>query len=117
MTVLILKIDKDSLDIVSEMDLEMSNSVGMTISHYADVTKSTSATLPFVIEGVKAQIPEINSVDYCVVIRKKVDFSSIGSNLNESQSAGKDIGQTNYKDKIPVRPKDLPKGFEELYRG
>lgn len=116
MAVRIIKINKDSLEIESKLYIEMSNSVGFTISHYADSPKASEATLPFVIEGVKAQIPQIKDIEYSVAIRKQVDFTAIGSNGPELQNVGKDVGQKEYKNDVPNRPTVLPPGFEELYK-
>jgi len=102
---------------VSNVVVNMANTSGMTISHFAGVTKSTMATLPFVIEGVETHIPTISEPEFCLVIRKKVDLTAVGVNGNVIKDIGKDIGKYDYKDSVPTVPNDLPPGFTELYKG
>ena len=117
MTIKIHKINKDDLAYVSSLLTDMSNSSGMTISHYADSTKQTSATIPYEIEGVEKHVPEIEIVEFSPVIRKKADFTGIGVNGEVIKDIGRDNGKYDYKKSAPKRPPDLPPGFKELHKG
>ena len=95
----------------------MSNTSGMTISHYAGAYLSTEATIPFDVEIVRDHVPKINNIDFCVVMRTKVDLDAIGPNEGIIKELGDDTGKYNYKNSVPSIPLDLPSGFQELYKG
>lgn len=117
MTIKIHKIGKDltySNNIVPTLS---SNSVGMVISHYADSVKLVEATLPYSIEVVKETVPFVDEVEFCVVIRKKVDLTAIGPNTQDINNTGKDVGANECPYQSPQRPPELPPGFTELYKG
>jgi hypothetical protein len=112
----ILKSDlskEDTLDVVLS---GLNSTNGMTISHFAYSSKQTEAVIPYTIEIVKEFVPKVN-IDFCVVIRKKIDLTAIGPNSNVIESIGKDIGKYNYADSVPSRLSDLPPGFVEFYKG
>lgn len=117
MTVKIHKINKDDLELIESVTSDLTDSNGMIISHYADSVKGTSATLNFEFEGVEHYLPVINSIDFCNVVRKKVDMDAIGPNQKTIKDIGKDVGKYGYKDSVPSQPPDLPPGFQELYKG
>jgi len=120
MTLKIHRIMKDDLSYVNSIDLNlsgMSNSSGMTISHFAYSSKSTEATLPYSIEVVKEYVPILKEVEFCVVTRKKVDLVAIGVNESVIKENGEDLGKYKYANSVPKNPSDLPPGFIELYRG
>jgi hypothetical protein len=112
----ITKFDKDTLTEVVSQEVDMPVPTGMTISHYADSVKSTEATIPFTIQGVERHVPEIEDVEFCIVVRKKIDLTAIGKNENAIKNNGNDVGSEDYSDSSPSRPLDLPPGFRELYR-
>jgi len=103
----------NTLDVVNS---GMSKSSSMTISSYADTSASTEATLQFSIEPVREHIPYIKEVEFCVVIREKVDLTAIGPNEGTIKKIGNDMGKYEYKDNVPSQIIDLPPGFTELYR-
>lgn len=80
-------------------------------SHYYPM----SVAIPFVIEGVDNYIPQIE-VDFCIVSRKKVNFTAIGPNMNIIKDVGMDTGKYNYANSAPTTPLVLPPGFTELYK-
>jgi len=115
MSIKVHKFLKDDLSYVNEVSVSMSNTNGLTISHFTCAIMDGESTLPFTIEGVEKYIPQIE-VDFCVVSRKKVDLAAIGPNSKIIKDIGKDKGKYNYKDSSPVQPLDLPPGFTELYK-
>ena len=112
----LVRIDKDSLSVTHGVDVELANTTGATISHYVGAERATSSTLPFVIEGVQAQVPTIGDTEFAVVIRKRVDFTAVGPNQETTQKIEKDTGTGGYKDRLPRRPYELPPGFKEKYK-
>jgi len=116
MTIKIHKYTKDTLEEEAVATVLMSNSTGMTISHYADSVKSTETTLLFTIESTEKHIPYIEDVEFVVSVRKKVNMVAVGPNEKVIKDVGKDFGKYNYADSVPTRPSDLPPGFEELYK-
>jgi len=117
MTVKIHKIFKDDLsEDASTKVVEMANTTGITISHFAGSLKSTEATITFEIEGAPYHVPYIDDVDFCLVGRKKVDLKALGSDGKIKKDIGKDIGKYKYTDRIPNFSLDLPPGFQELYK-
>ena len=94
----------------------MTNTTGMVISHYAHSWKSTSATIPFSIEGVNNHVPHIDDVDFCVVIRKKVNLTATGPNSKVRKDVGEDKGKYKYVEESPTPPLDLPPGFTEVFK-
>lgn len=120
MTLKIHKISKSSFVDSIEMDLlqsKMTDTCGMTISHYAYSTKQTEATLPYEIEVVQEFVPYINDVEYAISVRKRIDLTATGVNGEIIQDKGVDIGKYDYLDSVPHRPSSLPPGFIELYKG
>jgi len=116
MTVKIHKIEKEDLAYVDGIVTDMVSTSGMSISHYADSYKQTSATIPYEIEGVEKHIPIVEEVEFSPVVRKKVDFTGIGVNGQEIKDIGRDTGKYDYKKDVPKRPLDLPPGFTEIYK-
>ena len=104
MAITILKFNK-SLSLIDSEAIEVSES--MTIDHYADTIKSAEGEIEFTICATNCQIPEID-VDYCVVIREKVDLTAQGPNDVMIKNRDKDNNHAPY---VPV---DLPPGFIEL---
>jgi hypothetical protein len=88
----------------------------MTISHYAYSLKQTEATIPYEIEVVREYVPLIEEVEFCVVLREKVDLAATGPNEETIKDIGEDIGKYNYVNKSPSGLLNLPIGFQELYR-
>ncbi len=113
----ILKSDLSKAATIDLVQAGMSNSSGMTISHYAYSPKQSEAELPFEIEFIDDYVPNISNVDFCVVMRTKVDLTATGPNEKIIEGNGKDIGEYNYTDSVPKAPLDLPPGFTELYKG
>ena len=116
MAIKIHKIDKENLDYIGSIITGMANSSSMVISHYADSTKQTSATIPYEIEGVSKHVPALRETEFSPVIRKKVSLNGIGVNGNTIKDIGKDNGKYDYIDSVPTVPNDLPPGFKELYK-
>jgi hypothetical protein len=100
----------------SSIIITMGATSGMTVSHFAASIKSTEATVPFEIEGVQKHIPIIDEPEFCVVVRKKVDFTATGPNSKRITDIGEDSGMYKHVDSVPKIPLDLPPGFQELYR-
>ena len=120
MNIKIHKILKADLSHSGSIDLVasgMTSTIGMTISNYADSEKSVMATIPYTIEVVKDAMPNINDVEFCVGMRKKVDLTAIGVNGEIITEVGNDVGGSDYPNKVPHRPLDLPPGFTQLYKG
>ena len=117
MTIKIHLIEKDGLDLVDTKEITLANTTSMTISHYAYSVKSTSASIPFSIEGAEKHIPHVDEIEFCTVVRKKVDFTAVGPNEKVIKEIGKDVGKYDYKDDVPTKPTDLPPGFTEIYKG
>jgi len=115
------KVNKSDLSYISNVDVEkasnFADTTGMTISHYADYTKPSSASIPYSIEVVKESVPFIEEVEFCVVMRKKVDLTAIGVNEKTITNVGNDVGANEYPNKVPHKPSDFPPGFVELYKG
>lgn len=116
MTIKIHKVNKNDLTYIKSVDTSMANSSGMTISHYADSYKQTSASIPYEIEGVEKHIPILEDPEFGIAITKKIDFTAIGVNSNVIEDIGKDTGKYDYVNDVPTRPIDLPPGFTELYK-
>ena len=117
MTIKIIKYSKTDFSLVEEIKTSLSKSTGMTISHYADSDKASGVTLDFEFEGMAKHVPHINDIEFCTVVRKKIDMTGVGVNGKIIKDVGNDIGKYNYKDVAPKRLSDLPPGFQELYKG
>jgi len=120
MTIKIHRILKSDLSNAGTIDVHasgMSNTSGMTISHFAFAPQQTEATIPYSLEIVSEHVPKISQTDYCIVIRKKIDLTAVSVNEKTIEDIGKDIGEYDYTDNVPARPLDLPPGFTELYKG
>jgi len=115
MSVVIHKLNKILLEEMASLDMTMSNSASMTISHLAGAVKSASVELPYLIEGVDTHVPEIADVEFCVVSREKVDLTATGVNENIKKNIGEDVGEYKHTDNVPPPPSDLPPGFTEIY--
>ena len=112
-------IKKSDLSLVTSISPSlagMSNSSGMVISHYAYSEKQTNATIPFEMEIVREYVPIIKDIEFCVVLRTKVDLTAIGPNEETIKDIGNDIGKYDYNNSVPSIPLDLPPGFKELHR-
>ena len=116
MTIIIHKINKEDLSLDSSISTGMSSSSGMTVSHYADSVKQTSATIPYEIEAVEKHVPEVENVEFSPVIRKKADFTGIGVSGGVIKDIGRDNGKYDYKESVPKPPPDLPPGFQEVHK-
>ena len=101
---------------ISVTNAGLSNSSGMTISHYAGSVKSSEVTIPYEIEGTANHVPYIEDAEFCVVVRKKVDLTATGVNQKEIKDIGEDIGKYKYTNSSPSTLFDLPPGFQELYK-
>jgi len=115
MTVKIHKFSK-TLENLNNINISMSNTTGMVITHYLDSVKSSGATLNFEFEGIKQHIPNIEDIEFCIAIKKEIDLTSFGPNVKEQMDIGLDIGKYNNVSSKPYRPLDLPTGFVELYK-
>jgi len=116
MTIKIIKFSKIDLTQEADIDLDFEVSNGMTISHYADSVKASSATIPFTIEGVDKHVPQFGDEKWQVVVREKIDLTATGPDEGVKKEVGKDVGKYEYKDSVPAKPLGLPPGFQELYR-
>ena len=116
MTIKIHKFLKTDLSEDSSITSTLTETEGMTISHFAGSTKSTEATIPYIIEGFEKHVPYIENVEFCVVTRKKIDLTATGINENIKKNIGEDIGEYDHIKSVPVPPSDLPPGFTELYK-
>ena len=105
----IVKINK-SMSLIDTEDVEMFDA--MTIDHFSDVIKTSQGEIEFIISSTNYQIPEIDEIEYAVVIREKVDLSSHGPNAASIKE--KDIKAKNFKDHKACVPTDLPSGFIQL---
>jgi len=113
----ILKSDLSESDSINIKISGMSNTSGMTISHYAFAPKQTEVSIPFSFDSVNEHVPKSISVEFGIAVRKQIDLDGIGPNGKRIEDIGNDIGEYNYKDKSPSVPKDLPPGFREVYKG
>jgi len=112
----ILKSDLSKVNTLNAYAAGMSNTSGMTISHFAYAPKQTEATIPYTIEIMSEHVPIISDIDFCVVIRTKVDLTATGPDGKIKEDIGNDIGEYDYSNNSPSRPLDLPLGFQELYK-
>ena len=118
MIIKIHQISKEDLSQVNSIDIlqaGMANTSGMIISHFASAVKSTEATIPFELESVKEHVSNID-VDFCLVIRKKINLTATGSTGKIREDIEEDIGEYDYTNNVPSRPLDLPPQFVELYK-
>jgi hypothetical protein len=99
MTKKIIKFNK-AINFIDENDIEVSE--GMTIDHYSDTVTEGSGEIPFKISSSNCQEVGLKDLDFCVVVREKVNLNAIGPNEEQIKSG-------EYKSAI-----DLPKGFVEL---
>jgi hypothetical protein len=111
MAIQIIKFNK-SLSLIDEDAIEVSE--GLTIDHFSDVIKTAEGEIEFVISSTNCQIPEIDDIEYAVVIREKIDMSAQGPNDVMIKERDKDIKNKNFKDHKPCIPTDLPPGFIQL---
>ena len=120
MTIKIHRLLKSDLSKVGNLNVVaagMSNTSGMTISHFAYAPKQTEATIPYSIEIMSEHVPIINNIDFCVVIRTKVDLTATGPDGKTKEDIGNDTGEYQYINSVPSRPLDLPPQFIEFYKG
>jgi len=115
---MIISINKysNTLSQITSIDLSMANTKSITISHYADSVKASEVTMPFRFESVDGHVPYIEDIEFCTVIRKKINFTAIGPNQEIITDVGKDEGEYKYTDSVPTNPSDLPPGFREIYK-
>ena len=114
---IINKEDLAHLDSIDLVQTGLTRTDGMTISQFASNVKSTESTINFEIDIVKEQVPQIDEVEFCLTVRKKVNMTAIGVNGKTRKDIGEDLGKDNYRNNVPARPLDLPNGFTELYKG
>lgn len=105
MAIQILKFNK-SLSLIDSEEIEFSDA--LIIDHYADTIKTSEGEIGFTISTIDSQIPNIDEVEYCVVIREKVDLTAKGVNDVMIKNRDKEDSSKPYK------PVDLPTGFIEL---
>jgi len=100
--------------LVDYIALNTINANALFIDHTIDTIKSSSYTLPFYITVSKTLMPVLNEIESVIVAREEIDFAAHGPNYTIIKNIGKDIGKEDYKDYVPLRQSDLPKGFIEL---
>jgi len=110
----ILKSDLSKVGSIDLVQTGMSNSSGMTISHYAYSLKQAEATIPYEIDIVQEYVPKIETIEFCVVMRTKVDLNAVGPNEKTIKEIGNDVGEYGYVESAPQRLLDLPPGFTEF---
>lgn len=113
----ILKSDLSKVDTINAHAAGILNTSGMTISHFAYSYKATEASLPYEIEVIKEHIPRVKEIEFCVVLREKIDLTATGANGEIIKDVGEDIGKYQYLDQSSSPPCDLPPGFQVLYNG
>ena len=114
---LIYKLDKDTLSLVDNKHMAISNVQSLVIQHIHDNSVSDESTLVFSIEVAKHHAPYIEEEEFVVAIREKVDLTARGPYDITLRNIGKDKGWEDYKDSSPYRPMELPEGFRELHKG
>ena len=110
----ISKIRKSDFSFITSISLIMDDGKAMTVSDYMDSTLTANEELPFVITPSKKQVPYLNPEDYSLVIREQVDLSATGTHERTIADENKDVGQHNFKNKYPYRPRGLTSDFKEL---
>lgn len=113
MSATIYKLDKDTLLEISSLELVLEDIQSFSIQHIHDNSISDSTTMPFTINVAKGYVPQIEE-EFVIVIRERVDATSIGAHDITITNSGEDIGKPNYNPKVPYRPLELPQGFTEL---
>ena len=117
MTIIIQKFSKD-LKIVDDIQVNLDSVSGITISHYDGFVSAYGLQIPYIIEGVEKHIPDyIENIEFCNVIRKKINLGSIGPNCQAISKASDDVGKYDQVNKKPSESLDLPPGFKEIYKG
>ena len=110
----ISKLKKSDLSYITSIHLTMSDALAMAISDYMDSIRTDEMTLSFLITPTAKQVPYLKPEDYSLVIREKVDLSATGPYERTIADEDKDVGQHNYKNKYPYRPRGLTSDFIEL---
>jgi len=113
MSSFLYKIDKN-LNLLSEVDLSLEFSNGMTISHFEDINVSDKRDLTFSFEALPNNVPILNDEEYVVVIREKVNLSDNTPTEIITKNNGTIEGSKNNNKK---RPYSHPNGvaiFREL---
>ena len=110
----LLKFNKNTFALIDSVSLSMTESEAMTISDYLDSYRNDSCDLPFSIKTSSKQIPFLNEEDFAISVRERVDLTATGPYERTIADENKDIGQHNYKNKSPYRPRALTEGFIEL---
>jgi len=108
------KIHKDTLTEITSDVLTISNVNSIVIQHVYDSVISDEANINFTISFAEGHVPYLENEEFMIVIREKVDATSRGPHDITITNVGKDIGRSNYKNKVPHRPWEFPQGFKEL---
>ncbi len=76
---------------------------------------ASSTEIPFIIEAI-GYAPALDDVEIFSAITKKVDMTAPGPNSNKLMNLGADQGLSPNIQSKPLISRDLPPGFEELYK-
>jgi len=118
MTIRINRLLKDDLSRVGSIYVSgLSNTSGMTISHFAYSPRQTEATIPYEVEIISEYVSKNIEIDFCLAIRTKIDLSATGINEEIIEDIGQDVGEYNYVNSAPSNLLQLPPGFTEFYKG
>ena len=109
----LVKINKNTFDIIDTINLGMSCNA-MIIHNQLDSINSTDLTIPFSISVSRSQVPSLKEVKFCLSTRSKVDLTANNVNNIIITNEDKDVGNINYHDTQPYTPRNEPYGFIEL---
>ena len=106
-------INKDTLVEEQEYILSLENVQCFLVDNFKGAIFQNQQELPFHLDISENIAPKINSVDFMVTIREKVDATARGPSDQIIQEANKDLGKID-NNSSPESPWELPKGFSEL---
>jgi len=119
----VYKLYKSSLAKYTQTKIDISGET-FAVSNWLDSNSAsvdsyvdTSLEIPFVINASPSQIPFLDDSETVIVIREKINISEQGQNAKTATSAMPNEGSTNYKNKTPYNPVNMPVGFKELRHG
>ena len=107
------KLNKETLEITSSMDLSIENAVTMSIKHIYGEETPWGEVLPFSITILNDYVPELKEEEFMTVIRDTIDITAIGPNDSIINKVGIDKGKIE-ENSSPHVPLELPHGFIEL---
>jgi len=115
----VIRIKKSTLEIDTAWADEgganfLSSPDAFSIDHFSGASTSSDNTLLFTLKPASKQIPFMDEPEFVSVVRQKIDITSTGPDKQEVTDTDYDVGEHDYKGRLPRHRKQLPLGVFEL---